>query len=98
MNRRQRQRTPKEDRVDKLNRALAEMVVLGPQNQGRKRTTKTPEVNAGAKVKIKTEDTEPNLKLEEITPVPSESLSKPIALSLVDLSYALSLVFGGCCR
>lgn len=28
---------------------------------------------------------------------PVQSISKPVALSLVDFSFVLSLVFGGCC-
>lgn len=93
MNRKRRQ-PPSEEKVQKLNRALAEMVVLGPPNQGvgKKPKTKSPEVKAKTRVKVKEEPIEPLLEPE------ATALSKPIAMSLVDFSLALSLVFGGCCR
>lgn len=97
MNRKRRQ-PPSEEKVQKLNRALAEMVVLGPSNQdvGGKPKTKSPEVKSKTRVKVKEEPIEPLLEPEATAAV--APLSKPITMSLVDFSLALSLVFGGCCR
>ena len=101
MNRKRRQ-PPIEDNAAKLSRELAEMVVLGPSNQGvsKKSKTKSPDVKLKKQVKVKEEEVEPPLKIkqEPRTATPPASISTPITMSLVDFSLALSLVFGGCCR
>lgn len=69
---------------------LAEMVVAAPKDRPVQRPAKAAQ---NEKVKVKAEPAE-----AKVGPAPSEaSVSKPIAMSIVDFSLVLSLVFGGCC-
>lgn len=85
-----------------LNRVLAEMVVARPPpTQGPARAAaKTTKAEAKGKneayVKVKAEPGEPAVKLEQDAAPPP--LGAPVAMSLVDFSFVLGLVFGGCCR
>ena len=94
-----RRAPPSAQRVEKANRVLAEMVLRGP------RTVHTDEVagqanglSDGALTEAKTA---PIAKEEEeartVSTVEKKSITKPVAMSIVDFSYVLSLVFGGCC-
>ena len=105
---RRRPRPPSDEHVDVASRVLAEMILgsRSPRNQKpttpvRNRKPSEP-LEKMVKVEVKEEARESIVHREyvELSPSPSPDpvVSKPsVALSLVDFSYVLSLVFGGCC-
>lgn len=92
---------------------LAEMVLHGPRTSRSTSDSKGQPVSDALpqspnsvhdehhKRKVKKEkERESEEEVEDevsVPPAPVHSLSKPVALSLVDFSFVLSLVFGGCC-
>lgn len=94
-----RRRPPSEQRAEKANRILAEMVLRGPRTPrasdpgGRANNPGEGALNhVQDEAKVKTEAQGSNIQA-----VPIQSLARPVAMSLVDFSFVLSLVFGGCC-
>jgi hypothetical protein len=91
------QRPPSEHRANRAGRILAEMVLKSPPKNRPQTNTSgggSPPHSTShnplvtAKGRIKEEETESKEVVSAVAPV---------AMSLVDFSYVLSLVFGGCC-
>ncbi|KAI0343167.1 UAA-domain-containing protein [Trametopsis cervina] len=85
-----RRRPPSEHRAERTNRMLAEMVLRAPRNR-------VAAGNARVESSGGSRDPSPVRVKEEAQEDPPPQLSKPVAMSLVDFSYVLTLVFGGCC-
>lgn len=84
--RRSRSRTPAERRRDN---ATAAVTNLAFQKKGAGHANNVKQRKPQAAVK-REKEAEPGIPRPLL-------VSKPVALSLVDLSFMLSLVFGGCC-
>lgn len=89
-----RRQQPNDERVQKLDRMLAEMVVVPPPKDRPQAVQRNVKANEKEKTRVKEEPVDPQLKRDSSV----ASLGKPIAMSVVDFSMVLGLVFGGCCR
>ncbi|EKM50367.1 uncharacterized protein PHACADRAFT_263628, partial [Phanerochaete carnosa HHB-10118-sp] len=86
-----RRQQPSDDRARKLDRMLAEMVVVAPsKDRPAQRGAKAAKKE---KIRLKEEPAEPRLEPQSS----AASLGGPIVMSMVDFSMVLGLVFGGCC-
>lgn len=86
-----RRHPPSEKHIDIANRVLAEMIIRRPEPQQRPPPPRS--TTAGhSPIKVKQEPGE-----EKVVHKDDPPLAKPVAMSLVDFSFVLSLVFGGCC-
>lgn len=96
---------PSDHHIDRANRFLAAMVFNSsvpnpPRNRhavsvGKQKVQSPPYQISPARVKLKQEVKESDPR--GLSKAKGSSVAKPVALSLVDFSYVLSLVFGGCC-
>ncbi|KAI0704370.1 UAA transporter family-domain-containing protein [Cytidiella melzeri] len=86
-----RPRPPSEQRAERANRILAEMVLSSPPRH-RHPSARRAQGTSTDPQRVKVEEEAEVAEHEE-----PDSAAKPVAMSLLDFSYILSLVFGGCC-